>query len=231
MTPTAVSIGRDRLSGMAWPSSSAAPAKANRVRVWPSPQVRPCRTMSPTWLRRAAMLDTAAIWSASSACCMPSRKPSPKIPNMRPLLSADTSNTKSKPLSAQRFTRRSPGAPNAELHTGLKIAQPSKQEHAYARPCCPGSHLWENHMTRFGILGAAALVASALASPAMAQEVVYQSRLLRPVLSKRQLPEQGTGQSLPRPRLLPEPGLLPEPEWAGSGLSARPPLARQLQPL
>ena len=28
-------------------------------------------------------------------------------------------------------------------------------------------------MTRFGILGAAALVASALATPAMAQEVVY----------------------------------------------------------
>ena len=61
MMPTAVSIGRDRLSGMAWPSSSAAPAKANSVSVWPSPQVSPCLTMSPTWLRRAAMLETAAM--------------------------------------------------------------------------------------------------------------------------------------------------------------------------
>jgi hypothetical protein len=61
MRPTAVSIGRATLSGIAWPSRMAAPAKTNSVSVWPSPQVRPCLTMSATWLRRAAMLETAAM--------------------------------------------------------------------------------------------------------------------------------------------------------------------------
>src|SRR4051812_32452319 len=83
MRPTAVSIGRAALSGSARPSRIAMPAKANSVTVWPSPQVRPCLTMSRKSLRRAAMLETAAIWSASSACCIPSRKPSPKTANMR----------------------------------------------------------------------------------------------------------------------------------------------------
>jgi len=78
MMPTAVSIGRDRLSGMAWPSSRAAPAKTNRVRVCPSPQVRPCLTISPTWLRRAAMLDTAAIWSASRRMLHAEQKAEPQ---------------------------------------------------------------------------------------------------------------------------------------------------------
>ena len=53
-------------------------------------------------------------------------------------------------------------------------------------------------MTQIRILGAAAILASALASPAMAQQVDLQSRLLRAILSKRQLPEQGTGKSLHR---------------------------------
>ena len=48
MMPTAVSIGRATCSGMARPSRMAAPAKANSVSVWPSPQVRPCLTISPT---------------------------------------------------------------------------------------------------------------------------------------------------------------------------------------
>src|ERR1700736_4100170 len=183
MTPTAVSIGRARLSGMAWPSSRAAPAKMNRVRVCPSPQVRPCLTMSPTWLRRAAMLDTAAIWSASSACCMPSKKPSPRIPNMRPLLSAGTSNTKSKPLSGQTLTLAAQPAnrsrnprQNAEGGTSHRFEDRTtlKTGTCLRAPGCPGSHLsGRTHMTRFGILGAAALVASALATPAMAQEVIY----------------------------------------------------------
>jgi len=81
--------------------------------------------MSPTWLRRAAMLETAAIWS------------------------------------------------EPEPHTGLMIAQSSKQEHAHPAPVAPVRTSGRTHMTKFGILGAAALVASALASPAMAQEVVY----------------------------------------------------------
>ena len=46
MTPTAVSIGRAMLSGIAWPSRMAAPAKTNSVSVWPSPQVSPCLTIS-----------------------------------------------------------------------------------------------------------------------------------------------------------------------------------------
>src|SRR5690349_19487291 len=55
----------------------------NNVNVWPSPHVRPCLTISRTSVRRAAMLETAAMWSASSACCMPNRKPRPRIPNIR----------------------------------------------------------------------------------------------------------------------------------------------------
>jgi hypothetical protein len=61
MMPTAASIGRATVSGIACPSRMAAPAKQNSVSVWPSPQVSPCLTMSLTWVRRAAMLETAAI--------------------------------------------------------------------------------------------------------------------------------------------------------------------------
>jgi hypothetical protein len=35
--------------------------------------------MSAILVPRAAMLETAAIWSASSACCIPTRKPRPRI--------------------------------------------------------------------------------------------------------------------------------------------------------
>ena len=35
--------------------------------------------MSATRVSRAAMLETAAIWSGSSACCIPTRKPRPRI--------------------------------------------------------------------------------------------------------------------------------------------------------
>src|SRR3954468_17316517 len=103
MTPTAVSIGRATPSGIAWPSRIAAPAKTNSVSVWPSPQVSPCLTISATWLRRAAMLETAAMWSASSACCMPIKNPSPRIPNIRPLPLYQSIRYPPKPLSGQDF--------------------------------------------------------------------------------------------------------------------------------
>ena len=44
-----------------------------------SPHVRPCLTMSAIRVSRAAMLETAATWSGSNACCIPTRKPSPRI--------------------------------------------------------------------------------------------------------------------------------------------------------
>jgi hypothetical protein len=42
MMPTAVSSGREKCSGIAWPIRIAAPANTNSVSVWPSPHVRPC---------------------------------------------------------------------------------------------------------------------------------------------------------------------------------------------
>ena len=57
----AILLGHAIPEGLARPSRIAMPAKTNRVSVWPSPQVSPCLTMSLTRLRRAAMLETAAI--------------------------------------------------------------------------------------------------------------------------------------------------------------------------
>ena len=48
MTPTAASRGCASISGIAQPSTIAAPANENSVNVCPSPQVRPCLTMSAT---------------------------------------------------------------------------------------------------------------------------------------------------------------------------------------
>lgn len=47
-------------------------------------------------------------------------------------------------------------------------------------------------MTKLALLGAAALLSAAVATPAAAQEVVYNPGYCCAVLSKRQLPEQGT---------------------------------------
>ncbi len=43
------------------PQDNGRAGEQESVMVWPSPHVSPCRTMSPTLVRRAAMLETAAI--------------------------------------------------------------------------------------------------------------------------------------------------------------------------
>ena len=50
-------------------------AEGASVSAWPRPQTAPCRTMRRRPLLSAAIEATAAIWSASSACCRPSRNP------------------------------------------------------------------------------------------------------------------------------------------------------------
>src|SRR5436305_9159160 len=60
------------------------------------PPCQACLTISPISVRRAAIEETAAIWSASSACCIPSRKPNPRIPNISPLLRTPPSSAGSK---------------------------------------------------------------------------------------------------------------------------------------
>ena len=58
-------------------------------------------------VRRAAILDTAAMWSASRACCIPSKNPNPRVANIAGL-------ARLKML---------------ELHIGLKFAQPDSEPH------------------------------------------------------------------------------------------------------
>src|SRR5947208_1585042 len=60
MTPTANSSQLESRSGIAPPSTNAAPASAKRVSAWPSPQVRPCLMMSSGRLCREASVATAA---------------------------------------------------------------------------------------------------------------------------------------------------------------------------
>ena len=57
----AILLGHALPEYFARPSQIAMPANTDRASVWPSPHVRPCLTMSPIWVRRAAMLETAAI--------------------------------------------------------------------------------------------------------------------------------------------------------------------------
>jgi hypothetical protein len=55
---------------------------------------------------------------------------------------------------------------------------------------------------KLALIGVAALTAAASITPALAQQVIEDPRLLRAVLPERKLPKPGTGQSVHRWRLL-----------------------------
>jgi hypothetical protein len=67
---TARTAGRE----LAGSSSTTAP-NASNVRVCPSPQATPWRSVLARLDSRATSVATAARWSASSACCMPNTSP------------------------------------------------------------------------------------------------------------------------------------------------------------
>src|SRR6476646_5729522 len=66
------------------------------------------------------------------------------------------------------FKRQEP-----ELHTGLNAAQPRMRNIGHPHRLVGITPVRRKCMTRFKIIGAAAILASALASPAMAQQVIY----------------------------------------------------------
>src|SRR5260370_14938888 len=123
------------------------------------------------WGRRAARLDTAAIWSASSACCIPSRKPNPRIAN---IFSWSFPGGNNRGGTSHWFEC---GATEFGTSHLFEIVS-GKNRNIPGRACVGFDHnkqrkQREKPMTRLKIL-AAAILASALASPAMAQQAVDQ---------------------------------------------------------
>jgi hypothetical protein len=61
-----------------------------------------------------------------------------------------------------------------ELHTGVKMAQPRKSEHPMLRAVSPATFPEKSAMTKSRLLGAAAMLAAVIATPAMAQQALQE---------------------------------------------------------